>query len=164
MLLIQICVVQDLTAQKVWKFGSDAEKMLWNRIVTRIEDTPGFATDHKYKLLLVGSLPALRKNYYSGHNASGGSAGLLIHSYDTGWVPFSGVEFYTYHFIGERYNTSNLFYNESVKNLVLEMAPEIEQAKVYPDRSSIVIKNDILLVVWDQASLDSTLEFIKNEN
>jgi hypothetical protein len=37
MVLINMCLIQDALALKAWRFGFEAEKMLWNRIMARIE-------------------------------------------------------------------------------------------------------------------------------
>ncbi|MDR3256661.1 MAG: glucosyltransferase domain-containing protein [Endomicrobium sp.] len=163
-ILLQISIIQNATAQKVWKFGFEAEKMMWNRLLTRIETTPGFIVGQKYKLLLIGALKSLRGNYLPDRNKLNCNCEMLADCYDPGWSPFTVVEFYSYSFIdGEFRRVFNSFRDadEQSKNMMFAMLPEIERAKVWPDKSSVIIKGDILLVVMDQLYLDKLREFIK---
>lgn len=62
-LLIFMNFVRVAYAQKVWKFGWDAETKLAERIITRLEKMPEFNIDLKYKLLQIGE-QSLRSKYY----------------------------------------------------------------------------------------------------
>ena len=62
-LIIFMSFVRVSYAQKVWKFGWDAETKLAERIITRLEKMPEFDINKQYKLLQIGE-QSLRKNYY----------------------------------------------------------------------------------------------------
>ena len=62
-LLIFMNFVRVAYAQKVWKFGWDAETKLAERIITRLEKMPEFNIDFKYQLLQIGE-QSLRSKYY----------------------------------------------------------------------------------------------------
>ena len=62
-LLIFMNFVRVAYAEKVWKFGWDAETKLAERIITRMEKMPEFNIDRRYKLLQIGE-KSLRAKYY----------------------------------------------------------------------------------------------------
>lgn len=62
-LLIFMNFVRVAYAEKVWKFGWDAETKLAERIITRMEKMPEFNIDRQYKLLQIGE-KSLRAKYY----------------------------------------------------------------------------------------------------
>ena len=62
-ILIFMNFVRVAYAEKVWKFGWDAETKLAERIITRMEKMPEFNIDRRYKLLQIGE-KSLRAKYY----------------------------------------------------------------------------------------------------
>lgn len=62
-ILIFMNFVRIAYAEKVWKFGWDAETKLAERIITRMEKMPEFNIDRRYKLLQIGE-KSLRAKYY----------------------------------------------------------------------------------------------------
>ena len=62
-ILIFMNFVRIAYAEKVWKFGWEAETKLAERIITRMEKMPEFNIDRRYKLLQIGE-KSLRAKYY----------------------------------------------------------------------------------------------------
>ena len=62
--VVWVSVVNDLDCLRVWKLGFDAEKMLWNRVLARMENQKDFDRNRKYKIVQIGMPIALRPRFY----------------------------------------------------------------------------------------------------
>lgn len=148
--VIWINVIKDINAQKVWYLGFESEKMLWNRITSRIESIPEFDPQREYTLVMVGTVPASRPAYYS-KKYKNMSPPLLNFAYDTSWSSFSAIEFfYPGRFIGERCYVGRDSQSEFCTEIMSSSADEISASEAWPHPSSIQIKDDILLVIMEK--------------
>lgn len=140
-----ISCVRDVYAQKVWKFGFDAEMKAHERIVSRLEQTKGFHPKNKYRLLQIGSL-SLRENYYISHPNEATSLDLLTTSFTPEFM--SRI---TYNF----YYPQDIFYtNTSVEELSQYGKDYIRnRAKPFPSPDSIYIDGDIVVIVLTEQGL-----------
>jgi hypothetical protein len=164
-ILLQICVIHDLNIQKMWKLGFEAEKMMWNRMLSRIELTSGFEEEKNYRVLVIGALPSYRMQYvpkslYSlNEEKTSWNADLFRYSFAANWanLHLQPLRFYgIYPGFWKIVAVSGALLGDplEIEQLIKEMSSEIEAALPWPAPSSIIIKDDILLIVLDQAELD----------
>lgn len=137
--------VRDMYAQKVWKLGFDAEMKAHERIVSRLETMPNFYPERRYRLLQVGSL-SLRKNFYLKQDAEETSLDLLTTSFTPQFMSRIVYNFYY---------PEDVFYNNAVKE---ELSPKgrewlLFKAKPFPNKESIYIDGDIVIIVLTQEGL-----------
>ena len=138
--------VRDVYAQKVWKLGFDAEMKAHERIVSRLEETPSFFADRKYRLLQIGSL-ALRKNYYHKDNKEVTSLDLLETSYTPEFMSRIVYNFY--------YPT-DIFYDNAVVSQLSKKGQDFirNSAEAWPSQKSIYIDGDIVIIVLTEDALE----------
>lgn len=138
--------VRDVYAQKVWKLGFDAEMKAHERIVSRLEETPSFFADRKYRLLQIGSL-ALRKNYYRKDNNETTSLDLLETSYTPEFMSRIVYNFY--------YPT-DIFYDNAVLGSLSKKGQDFirNEAESWPSQKSIYIDGDIVIIVLTEEALE----------
>jgi hypothetical protein len=159
-LLIYISGISDFHAMKVWKLGFEAEKMEWNRIITRIETTPGFQNNKDYRVIILGTTRPYRPYFYSGETYGAGD--LLTDSYMAGWGTSQILMFYTFTSHSKDWGDTGVWRQvltrdsppNEIKDIIGEIPHEIEKAKAWPSSDSIAIKNDLILIVLDQTELD----------
>jgi hypothetical protein len=164
--LLNMCAIQDSLALKVWKFGYDAEKMLWNRIAVRIEESPSFNINSKksYNMFIIGYTYSYRPSYYFDKYLLRGSSPSVIRRSFAGINP-SAISFYMPdHNLNWRYNNQLL---EKLKDndkqtweYILKCKDEINKAKVWPDKDSIIVKDDVIIMIFDQESLEEVKKLI----
>jgi hypothetical protein len=163
--LLNMCAIQDSLALKVWKFGYDAEKMLWNRIAVRIEESPAFKIDSKkpYNMFVIGVPPSYRPFYYFNQSLAGTS---IVSGSFAGVHPDS-ISFYMPEhkilFIYRRYQLllSKLKDNDKQTwEYILKCKDEINKAKVWPDKNSVIVKDDVIIMIFDQKVLETIKELI----
>jgi hypothetical protein len=154
--LIHISGLSDFYAMKVWKLGFEAEKMEWNRIIARIETTPGFQNDRDYRVIILGTTRAYRPYFYSGEGYAAGD--LLTDSYMAGWDKSQILMFYTFTSHSKDGVWRQVLTRDSpsreIKDIIGEIPREIEKVQIWPSADSIAIKDDLILIALDQAELD----------
>jgi hypothetical protein len=133
-------------AQKVWKFGWDAETKLAERIITRLEKLPEFDINKKYKLIQIGE-QSLRKNYYIKRNNEYQSNELLNSAY---YKEGKGKEAYNFY-----YQTD--FIEEDASETALN-EPKIKEyllqnARPWPAKESLAIINDYIIIIVNEDRL-----------
>ena len=137
--------VRDMYAQKVWKFGFDAEMKAHERIVGRMEQLPSFRADGKYRILQIGTL-SLRKNFYK----NVGNEEISLDLLETSFTPKS-MSRIVYNF----YYPEEIFYNNaSIGDLSTYGKELLKKAKVWPLPGSIFIDGDIVVVVLTEEGLE----------
>ncbi|MDR0822540.1 MAG: hypothetical protein LBN20_02010 [Endomicrobium sp.] len=184
LVLINICLIQDALALKIWKFGFEAEKMLLNRIMMRIEENPKFSNNKRYEIITIGSFPSYRPYYYEKTNEKIGSSSLLQGGYNRAWIVF----FPEFKF-GNSFGISGTLYRSLIKKipgtfsqkaidavdrryasaleLVKYMREEIDNAQVWPSKNSIFVKDGIkddmgiVIIILNERELDNIKQFIK---
>ena len=165
--------VNDLWAQKVWSFGLETEKMLFNRIIMRIESNPNFNSKKAYHYIQIGANNSARCKYYTTGLKTIHSVGLLLHPFDHSATPFVANEFYyPGNFIKTR-NTSTIPYTlfKSLKRNYNGYAARLnnlydsgvlQNMKAWPAEESIYIKGDLIVLVTDEKELHRVITDIKN--
>ncbi|MCM1324846.1 MAG: hypothetical protein NC218_12085 [Acetobacter sp.] len=152
-LLIFMSFVRVAYAQKVWKFGWDAETKLAERIITRLEKMPEFDINRQYKLLQIGEM-SLRSKYYLKKPYEKANNNLLQHSY----YP-SGNAKEAYNFF---YQTDFLSADAGKEALNEPAIREYikHQARPYPAKEGLWIYNNYIILILNQnalTALQSTL-------
>lgn len=145
-LLIFMNFVRISYAEKVWKFGWDAETKLAERIITRLEKQPEFNIERQYKLLQVGE-KSLRSKYYKAQADEAKNGELLS---------------YAYYPAGKAKDAYNFFYQTDF--LAGDAADEalhepviadylLNRAKAWPAKEAIFIYGDYIVLVLDEKAL-----------
>ena len=136
-------IVRVMYAQKVWKFGFDAEMKAHERIVSRLEQMPEFDSNRKYRLLQIGTL-SLRKNYYT----KGVNEKVSLDLLETSFTPQ-----YMSQIVYNFYYPKDIFYTSvGVKQLSPRGVEYVKyQAKPWPSQESIFIDGDIIIIVLDDS-------------
>jgi hypothetical protein len=171
--LLNMCAIQDSLALKAWKFGYDAEKMMWNRIAVRIEESPAFKIKSKkpYNTILIGNPYSYRPSYYFNKYLISRSSPNIIRRSFAGITP-AAISFYMpdhkINLVARRILTllKNLKDNDKQTwEYILKCKDEINKAKVWPDKDSIIVKDDVIIMIFDQKSLEEVKKLIsKREN
>ncbi len=153
-LLIMMSFVRVAYAQKVWKFGWEAETKLAERIITRLEKMPEFDINRQYKLLQIGEM-SLRKKYYLANANELANGNLLQKSYYPAGRAKDAYNFY--------YQTDFLSADATAEEAAAN--PEIREyiltrAQAFPAPESIWIHNGYIILTLTPtalAKLQSTL-------
>ena len=158
--VVWVSVVNDLDCLRVWKLGFDAEKMLWNRVLARMEVQKDFDTNKKYKIIQVGMPISLRSRFYKKTRPSkrfhDNGDSLLSFSYDAPWDLFHAYEFYYQtEFRGERprpTRPNDPKYRVQLKRLW--EAGILDKAQAWPHENGLIVWKDIILFVTDAKRLE----------
>lgn len=146
-LLVFMSFVRIAYAEKVWKFGWDAETKLAERIITRLEKLPEFNIDKQYKLLQIGEM-SLRKNYYQKQPYENASPALLEEAYyPKGKSKDAYNFFYQTDFLSENASLSAAIANPEIREFL------INTAQAWPAKNSLKIIGDYIIFVLDDAIL-----------
>ncbi|MGX3011381.1 glucosyltransferase domain-containing protein [Helicobacter sp. 23-1044] len=172
-----VCIVCDLHAQRMQKFAFDAHTTLLKTIVAKIETLENFAYGQKYHFLMFGDIPNMRHRYGKPYfetlpqdkiKRSGrglGGYGTLIPS----WSPLQAFEFYMLEPISgagrgnfgdylDGHKDNALFQSLIVR---LRKAGILERLKPYPHKDSLVLFEDIIVLVASKGHLDEVREMAK---
>lgn len=142
-------------AQKVWKFGWDAETKLAERIITRLEKLDGFNVNGHYKLLQIGN-QSLRGKYYL-HKAGEAESGELL-----GW---------SYYDAGRSKDAYNFYYQADFLEADSDLATAIKEnptikeyllnkARAWPAKESIYLSGEYIVLVMDEGELNKAQQYI----
>ena len=142
-------------AQKVWKFGWDAETKLAEIIITRLEKLDGFNVNGHYKLLQIGN-QSLRGKYYL-HKAGEAESGELL-----GW---------SYYDAGRSKDAYNFYYQADFLEADSDLATAIKEnptikeyllnkARAWPAKESIYLSGEYIVLVMDEGELNKAQQYI----
>lgn len=145
--LIFMNFVRVAYAQKVWKFGWEAETKLSERIITRLEKLPEFDISKQYTLLQIGE-KSLRQKYYLKKSDEQTSAELLTAAY----YPANGAA-HAYNFF---YQTDFLKADDNGEALRDPLIKDyiLHKARPYPAKESLLISGDYIVLVLDEIALE----------
>ncbi|MDR0486194.1 MAG: hypothetical protein LBH29_05660 [Elusimicrobiota bacterium] len=141
-------VIFNLEVQKSWKFRWDAEMMQMNRLIYSIQTAENFDRKKVYKYFDIGHFPSI--NPYSAREGYVTETPIV---YDVS--PYS-----VYSFMGLS-DTSD--YPKASFDDIVKLEQELKKAQVWPAKGSIIIKDDILCIVFEQKKLDEILKKIEEE-
>lgn len=153
-----ISIINDLDCLRVWKLGFDAEKMLWNRVLTRLEMQENFNPNFKYKIVQIGEPIAMRPKYFGSYSKDfvGGAPGGLTFAYDASWDVFHAYEFYYPTNFRQTPSinpeTDDKVYLAELKRLY--DAGVLDKAQAWPHPKGLIVLDDVILYVTDQKALE----------
>ena len=158
--VVWVSIVNDLDCLRVWKLGFDAEKMLWNRVLARMEIQKDFDVNRKYDIIQIGAPISLRPRFYRKSYPSNGfhdhAENLLTFSYDARWDLFHSHEFYYQtDFRGERPRPDRP--NEPEYRAQLKRLWEagiLDKARAWPHENGLIVLEDVILFVTDAKLLE----------
>lgn len=158
--VVWVSIINDLDCLRVWKLGFDAEKMLWNRVLSRLEIQEDFDMNQKYRIVQIGDPISLRPRFYDKVRPSGRlydqGSDLLRYSYDTPWDLFHAHEFYyPTKFRGESLRPdrpNDPKYRDQLKRLW--EAGILDKARAWPHENGLIVWKDIILFVTDAKLLE----------
>ncbi len=157
--IIFASVLQDLNALRVWKLGFDAERMLWNRILARLETQKDFDPAGKYDVVTIGYPIAMRPRYYAGVMGANFTnvTSPMLGSYEQVSDPFRPHEFYySSHFRDKHFTLAHRNNPDYIARLKqLYQAGILHRAEVWPKPNGLIVWRDIILFVTDGRELDN---------
>jgi hypothetical protein len=187
-ILIGICLIQDAKALKVWKFDFEAEKMFWNRVMTRVEENEDYNANKKYRLLFVGKPPSYARHYYGNKNRSDEEIKFakkvgapitigMLRSYEKvhPMLAFSFFfpDLYKAQNVHARYVgyplLQNLRYRENhrlykqaqpIKEIALKLKTQINGMRAYPHKNSVLIKDGVIIIVFSESELKAVKKIL----
>ncbi len=175
-ILIWVCIVQDLYAQRVQKLAFDTELKLLNRVIARIEQNENFSYEKKYCGIKFGDVPNFRERFYIGK--SKGNAELIWQLLITPWRPagafqlfmqknvFTDCEFFSSEFDYSDPNQKNSQQKKQFLTLIkrLDNAGILDTLEPYPHKNSVVVFEDIIVFVASQGNLDEIRKLAKEQD
>ena len=167
--VVWVSIVNDLDCLRVWKLGFDAEKMLWNRVLARMEIQKDFDVNRKYNIIQIGMPISLRSRFYKEMGSSkefyGREDSLLSFSYDATWDVFHAYEFYYQaEFRGERPRPdrpNDPKYKAQLKRLW--EAGILDKAQAWPHENGVIVWKDVILFITDAKALENCKKQLAKE-
>ena len=153
-LIIFMNFVRIAYAEKVWKFGWEAETKLAERIITRLEKMPEFDIDRQYQLLQIGE-KSLRAKYYRKGEYEITNGELLDRAYyPEGHAKDAYNFFYQTDFLSGDAQEEAL-QNPEIRNYLLN------QAKAWPAKEGLFIHGSYIVLVLDEVSLAMVQRYLE---
>lgn len=145
-ILIFMNFVRIAYAEKVWKFGWDAETKLAERIITRLEKMPEFNIERQYKLLQIGE-KSLRGKYYRQTPYERMNGELLERAYYPAGNAKDAYNFF--------YQADFLSADASAEALREPVIREylLNKARAWPQKEALFIHGDYIVLILDDKSL-----------
>ena len=157
--VVWVSIINDLDCLRVWKLGFDAEKMIWNRILARLEVQRGFDVARKYKVVQIGQGTPMRERYIKTK-----SKVLPFDMLRSSWNlhPFFAENFYyqsdfgrtnfLYKRPGDFDRSDDPRYKAQLKHLW--EAGILDKAQEWPHENGLIVWEDIILFVTDAKLLE----------
>ena len=178
-ILIYICVMQDLYFQKVQKLAFDSEIRVFNRVLSRIEQNENFSYEKQYCGIMFGEFPNFGKKYL--HNVIGNkyntaqTLSIFNSRVIESWNVILIFNMFMPHnifskcnFFSSNYQYHKLSYTNKDKSTMLNIIYRLDKAGIleklqpYPHKDSVVVFEDIIVIVADKVSLDEIRQTIKD--
>lgn len=164
LILTYVCLVsatQCLDVQRVWKQSFDAERMLWNRMLIRLEDNPNFDANKKFTLIQIGAPLSLRPKFYLPLQKNENiDSDLVGTSREPSWYVGRALQFYyPTNFIAKKkfpHDAESPLFKKHIERL--KKAGILNKANAWPKNNSIQIYEDLILVVTDENRLKEYLK------
>ena len=165
--IIWVCVVQDLYAQRVQKLAFDAEFRLLNRVIDRIEQNENFSYGKQYCGIMFGEVPNMRLKFYSDKAKQNDSTALLHHTLITPWDPsraFNSTLSKNIFAHCDFYSSSHYKDDKNIQTLIsrLENVGILDTLEPFPHKNSVVVFENIIVFVASQGNLDEIKTIAKN--
>ena len=163
----------------MWRFDFEAERMLWNRVMTIIEANENYVANKKYKLLFVGPPPNYAEHYYGNNKRRAKERELLIKANNKSVGMLRGYSIanpsaaFSFFFpnLSPMYRTTLLKHltnkniqnekeTQTIKNIALRLKTQINNMHAYPHKNSVLIKNDLIIIVFSEEELRSVKKIL----
>ena len=168
--VVWVSIINDLDCLRVWKLGFDAEKMLWNRVLARMELQKDFSPERRYRLFSIGSPISQRprffyKNPYPKGKFHDVGATLLHAGFDAPWSVIRAHEFYYQtEFIRDRFRDDRL--NDPKCKAAFKQLWEagiLDKARAWPHENGLIVWKDVILFVTDAKRLENCKKQLSKE-
>ena len=165
--VVWVSIINDLDCLRVWKFGFDAERMLWNRVLTRLETRKEFDVNKKYKVIQVGGSYMLQPRFYTYpvRTYENSYVDILFASYEASWDLFHAYEFYYPVSFRAKENyrpeMKNSKYKDQLKRLY--EAGILDKARVWPHENGLIVWKDVILFITDAKALENCKKQLAKE-
>ena len=165
--VVWVSIINDLDCLRVWKFGFDAERMLWNRVLTRLETRKEFDVNKKYKVIQVGGSYMLQPRFYTYPvwTYENSYVDILFASYEASWDLFHAYEFYypVPFRAKENYRPEmkNSKYKDQLKRLY--EAGILNKARAWPHENGLIVWRDVILFITDAKALENCKKQLAKE-
>ncbi len=158
-IVIWICVVQDLYAQKLQKLANDAELTMLNRVIDRIEQDENFNPNKKYCGLWFGDMPNFRERYY---NKSVEKNNELISVTFITWATGSFDKFMSSDVFKDCgfLSAKDKQFQTTIKRL--HKAEILDKLQPFPHKNSVIVFEDIIVFVASRGNLDEIRQMAKD--
>lgn len=181
-ILLWICVVCDLHAQRMQKLAFDTHTNIINRVVAKIEENENFNYDNKYFFIMFGDITNMRHRYgkpyfdilpqdrIAGSGRGLGGYGTLVPT----WSPLEAFEFYMPKSIGKgsfgEDNFGNIVESSSQSKTFSSLISRLHKAGIldklepFPHKDSVVVFEDIIVFVASKGNLDEIRQMAKAQD
>ena len=165
-IIIYIFAINDLYQQRTWKMGFDAEQMILNRVVERIEMQQYTEMYNKYDYVQLGDWISARKIFYRKKANEIEDNDLYAYSLTPSWNPNVVIRFYNPHIQIKKKYTVSTFANSEFMSVLKRLydAGILEKAKAWPSKDSVIVYKDIILVVMDDKDLQKAKQIFAEDN
>lgn len=165
LLIIYLFIVNDLHQQRTFKLGFDSERMVWSRVWSRIENSASFKKDNKYEYIQIGNWPVERLYFYPKNDKiANKDEELLYHLFIPRWLPYITFSFYNHLNIKKNHRInkfSNSAYMLALKRIY--NAGLLENAHAWPSENSIIVYEDIILVITEEKDLQKAKQLLAKQ-
>jgi hypothetical protein len=163
-LIIYLFAVNCFWQQRTWKFGFDAEKMMWSNMQNNIGNSVNFDPMKKYDILQLGNYISIRENFYIKKAESFRDPDLIASPIDYPYFAFITLDFYNFKY-AKKMHRINDFTNSDFMSALKRLydAGLLENAKAWPAQNSIIVYEDIILVIMDEKDLQKAKQLLATQ-
>ena len=161
---IWMSIINDLDCLRVWKLGFDAEKMLWNRVLARLETQKDSDVNKKYKVVQIGRI-SMRPRFAT-NSTFGSEYSLPLVSFGYDFNPFDGLNFYwPINFVSFKCDTKLKYLKPVCKDQLklLHEAGILDKARAWPHENGLIVWKDVILFVTDAKLLEEYKKQLAHE-
>ena len=163
-LIIYLFAINDVYMQRTWKMGFDSEVMMYNRMQARLENNSNFDSTKRYNVFQLGKTLAFRENFYPKNQTTYKDGDLITLSVAYPWTPWSIPSFYNPGYTKQKYWVGQFTNPEFMSALKrLYDAGLLENAKAWPAQNSIIVYEDIILVITDEKDLQKAKQLLAEQ-
>lgn len=164
-IIIYIFAVNCFHYQRTFKLGFEAEKMIWNRMLSRLENHPDYNPKQKYTVIQLGKPISARDRFYPRNIKTIRDREMLTYSFDCSWQSFHALNFYNFGFVKKDFGL-DYFKNQQFMEILtrLDNAGKLKNAKAWPLQNSIIVYKDIILLIMNDKSLEQAKKLLKENN
>lgn len=163
-MIIYLFAINNVYMQRTWKFGFDSEILIYNRMQNRLESNSNFNSGKQYNVLQLGTTLPSRVNFYPDVSNAYKDQDLITLPVAYPWTTWSVPAFYNSGYVKNKYWVSQ-FTNSNFMSALKRLynAGLLENAKAWPAENSIIVYEDIILVITDEKDLQKAKNILQKE-